>query len=314
MSELSTNIRPVVDWLLDSDPAIRWQTLRDLTDAPVAEIAAERARVAHEGWGAQLLAQQGPDGRWNGGTFMPYGRSTFFALWLLCRLGVDPTDEGARSAVVRARDARWDYDERLRFFEGEVEPCINGRVVSIGVYFGEDVHAIVDRLLGEQMADGGWNCEQERGSTRGSFDTTINVLEGLLDYERATGGSPELRAARERGQDYLLARRLLRRLSTGEVIDERYRVFMFPPNWHYDVLRALDQLRAAEVAPDDRMHEAIAIVRTKRAVDGRWPVEKPFDEPQLEVDGPVGGPSRWNTLRALRVLHWADGAARPLVE
>ncbi|HET8570064.1 MAG TPA: hypothetical protein VFM93_13880 [Candidatus Limnocylindria bacterium] len=299
----------VVDWLLDSDPGMRWQALRDLTDAPADEVAAERAKVATEGWGARLLALQGPDGRWGGGTFMPYATSTFFALWLLQAMGLDPASDAARRAVARVRDARWEYDQRLRFFEGEVEPCINGRVVAIGAYFGEDVRRVVDRLLGEQMADGGWNCEQQRGSTRGSFDTTICVLEGLLEFERATGGFPAVAAARARGEEYLLVRRLLRRLSTGEVIDERWTRFSFPPGYHYDVLRALDHLRAAGRAPDARIAEALELVRQKRGVDGRWVLEKPHaGEVHLPTGEDVGEPSRWNTLRAMRVLRWADGA------
>jgi hypothetical protein len=299
----------VVDWLLESDPAIRWQALRDLTDAPAAEIAAERAKVATTGWGAWLLSQQSADGRWGGGTFLPYATSTFFALWLLQTMGVDPASDVVRRAIARARDARWEYDQKLRFFDGEVEPCINGRTVAIGAYFGEDVRGIVDRLLGEQMADGGWNCEQERGSRRGSFNTTICVLEGLLEFERATGGSPEVTAARERGQEYLLERRMLRRLSTGEVIDAKWTQFSFPPGYHYDVLRGLDYLRAAGVTPDPRIGEAMELVKKKRGADGRWLLEKPHEnEVHLPTGEDVGTPSRWNTLRALRVLRWAGSS------
>ncbi len=208
----------MIEWLLDSDPSIRWQVMRDLTDASDAEVAAERARVAREGWGAHLLAAQDTDGRWGGGTFFPRGIGTFDTLHLLYLMGLDPTSDEAQRAIAPVHEAaRWDYDQNLRFWEGEVEPCINGRVVAIGAYFGQQVRAIVDRLLTEQMADGGWNCEQENGSTRGSFDTTINVLEGLLEFERATGTDGDVTAARHRGEEYLLDRRLLRRLSDGEI-------------------------------------------------------------------------------------------------
>ena len=195
----------VIDWLLDADPAIRWQAMRDLTDAPSGEVAAERARVAREGWGAEILAAQDADGRWGGGTFFPRWVATADTLHLLYLLGPDPSDPAVRRALAPVHEAaRWDYDPSLRFWEGEVEPCINGRTVAIGSYFGQDVRGIVDRLLTEQMADGGWNCEQENGSTRGSFDSTLNVLEGLLEYERSGGGNGDVAAARRRAEEYLL--------------------------------------------------------------------------------------------------------------
>ncbi len=216
--QVSKPDRSVIEWLLDSDPSIRWQVLRDLTDASADQVAAERAKVATDGWGAQLLARQGADGYWGAGTSNPEWVS-LQTLLLLRDMGLEPMSAEARRAVTRVRDnvtwkgvlpqdAAW-HGKPL--FAGEVEPCINGRVVAVGSYFGEDMQGVVDRLLGEQMADGGWNCEQERGSTRGSFHTTICVLEGLLEYERATGGSPAVVAARKQGQEYLLERRLLRR-------------------------------------------------------------------------------------------------------
>ena len=196
-----------LDWMLDGDPSIRWQALRDLADAPAEVVAAERARVATEGWGARLLALQGDDGQWDGGALFPGGwwdrpaggrptehegqpwTATEPTLALLRAFGVDPTDERVRRAVEQVRDhCRWEHEGQA-FFDGEVEPCINGRTVALGVYFGQDVEGIVARLVGEQLEDGGWNCEAEFGSVRSSFDTTINVLEGLLAYERATGGS-----------------------------------------------------------------------------------------------------------------------------
>src|SRR6266508_2557106 len=192
-----------VNWLLEADPAIRWQALRDLTDTPADDVAAERSRIPREGWGARLLALQGADGHWNDST--PNADwATLRALLLLRDMGLDPVSDEARRAVglvrdnvtwqgVLPQDAAW---HGRPLFAGEVEPCINGRVVAMGSYFGQDVQVVVDRLRGEQMADGGWNCEQENGSTRGSFHTTINVLEGLLEHERANGGTAELTAAR----------------------------------------------------------------------------------------------------------------------
>jgi hypothetical protein len=298
----------VIEWLLDSDPAIRWQVMQDLTDAPAEDVAAERAKVATEGWGAQLLALQGADGNWGGGAYAPEWTSTTPTLQLLRRFGLDPTSDEARRAIALVRaNSRWEH-EGEPYFQGEVEPCINGQAVAIGAYFGEDVRGIVDRLLTEQMADGGWNCEQERGSTRGSFDSTINVLEGLLEYERAVASKPDVTAARVRGQEYLLERRLFRRLSTGQVIEPNtgaWLRFSFPNGWHYDLLRGLDYLRDAGVAPDDRTAEAIGIVESKRDADGRWPLEHAYhDELLVDVGEREGEPSRWNTLRAMRVLRW----------
>jgi len=273
--------------------------------------------VAREGWGAQLLAAQDGDGRWGGGTFFPRGVGTFDALHLLYLLGVDAASEEVRRAIAPVHEAaRWDYDPNLRFWEGEVEPCINGRVVGIGAYFGQDVRRIVDRLLTEQMADGGWNCEQENGSTRGSFDTTINVLEGLLEYERSTGADGDVAAARLRGEEYLLERRLLRRLSDGEIPQERWSYAGFPYSWHYDVVRALDHLRQARAEPDERMSEGLDIVESKRPPDGRWRLDATYHERMVvDLGERKGEPSRWVTLRALRILRWAgrgaDTAAAP---
>ncbi|HUG49159.1 MAG TPA: hypothetical protein VMP67_12190 [Candidatus Limnocylindria bacterium] len=296
----------VVDWLLDSDPAIRWQVMRDLADAPAQEVATERARVAKEGWGARLLALQGPDGQWAGGSLFPKMLATTSSLMLLRDFGLDPESEEARQAVARVRqNSRWDHAGQA-YFEGEVEPCINGRAVTIGAYFGQDVQGIVERLLTEQMADGGWNCEQENGSVRGSFHSTINVLEGLLEYERAVGGTAEISEARRRGEEYLLERRMLRRLSTGGVIDADWTRFSFPTDYYYDVLRGLEYLRATGAQPDARTTEAIDLVESKRDADGRWPLENPHPgELHFALDEGEGKPSRWNTLRALRVLRWS---------
>jgi hypothetical protein len=313
----------VIEWLLDSDPSIRWQAMRDLNLAPAAECAAERAKIATNGWGATLLAAQSEDGTWPGNPRIPE-YPTLRTLVLLHDMGLDPASEQAKRAVGRVREnVKWlmnitqdelPKDEDISwwhkpFFAGEVEPCINGRVVTVGAYFGVDMHPLVDRLLGEQMTDGGWNCDQDIGSTRGSFHTTINVLEGLLEFERATGGSPAVKAARGRGEEYLLSRHLFKRLSTGEPIENDrkggpvWTQFSYPAGWRYDILRALDYFRDAGAAPDPRMAEAIEIVASKPDADGRWAlgIMHP-DEVIAEPGVGEGSPSRWNTLRAMRVL------------
>src|SRR6476646_8379522 len=246
--------------------------MRDLTHDPAAVVAAERARVATDGWGARLLALQADDGLWADNAFSQDRTDTFHVMELLRRLGVDPASPEAQRAVGLVREhvtwgdgAWWDPPWKENgFFEGEVEPCINGNVVSTGSYFGVDMTRLVERLLGEQLGDGGWNCEVENGATVSSFGTTINVLEGLLAHERASGGSAKVATARGRGEEYLLERRLLRRKSTGELIDPSWLQFSFPTWWHYDVLRGLDYLRSAGVTPDERVAEALALVESKR--------------------------------------------------
>lgn len=308
----------VIRWLLDANPAIRWQVLRDLLDAPEEQVTAERARVAHEGWGARVLGRQGGDGRWSGVAWNHGWSSTMHALLLLRDLGLDPASDEARRAVGRVREhVTWrdcgppECDDNP-FFAGETEPCINGQVAAAGAYFGQDVQPIIDRLLTEQLPDGGWNCEAERGSTRSSFNTTICVLEALLEVELRFGEDPHVTLARRRGQEYLLERHLVRRKSTGEVIrrDRKsgavWTCFAFPTWWHYDVLRGLDYLRRAGVPADERVVEAVDLVLSKRDAEGRWPLDVAHSGDMLvELEEVVGEPSRWNTLRALRVLRWA---------
>jgi hypothetical protein len=306
-----------IDWLLDSDPSIRWQVMRDLTSLPAEEVAAERARVATEGWGARLLALQGADGRWAGAAWNRGWDSTMHALLLLRDLGLDPASEEARRAVglvqgnVTWRGCGPKACDENPFFAGEEEPCINGQVAAVGAYFGQDVGRIVDRLLGEQLPDGGWNCDAPGRSVRSSFNTTICVLEALLEDERAHGPAPEVTAARLRGQEYLLERGLLRRRSTGERIERDrkgsadWTRFAFPTWWHYDVLWGLDYLRRAGVAPDPRVAEAVDVCASGRDGDGRWPLGTQHPGRRLvETDEGEGRPSRWITLRARRVLRW----------
>jgi hypothetical protein len=309
----------VIDWLLGGDPAIRWQLMRDLLDLPEPEWVAERARVEYEGWGARLLALEDADGLWDGGAYFPASytgdepgqpwTATMHTLQTLQILGLDPASESSRRAIALvAENGRWEHDGQ-RYFDGEVEPCINGRTIETAAYFGVEVAPIVERILSERLNDGGWNCEAENGSVRSSFDTTINVLDGLLAFEAATGGSAAVEAARRSGEEYLLERALFRRKSTDEIVDPVYLEFAFPFYWHYDVLRALDYFRASGSDPDPRMTEAIDTVRSKRHPDGRWLLDRIHPgRVHFAIEGGVGTPSRWNTLRALRVLKWWDGA------
>jgi len=312
-----------MEWLLDTDPAIRWQVRHDLTDGASGEVAAERARIATTGWGAQLLALQDAEGRWDGGTYRPgwvnndkpffdAWTATHFSLQLLAVLGLDPGSPEAHRAVGRVRDnVRWEANGAL-YFDGETEPCINGTAAATGAYFGQDVDGIVERLVGEQLPDGGWNCWAEYGATVSSFHTTICVLEGLLAWEQRSGQETGVTVARRRGEEYLLERSLYRSLATGRVVDPRFTMFSFPTRWYYDVLRALDYLRATGAGVDARCGEALNLVAARCNEAGRWPLENTHQGPtHFAMEGPDGVPSRWNTLRALRVLRWADRDPAP---
>jgi hypothetical protein len=307
-----------LDWFINGDPAIRWQVMRDLTDAGPAAIAAERTRVPREGLGAEILARQARDGSWRRAD-APAWLPTLFTLLLLRATGVDRAEPAVESAVSRLETAlRWSNEPywELRgadlggnpFFEGEEEPCINGGVLALGAYFGRPSEKLARRLLGEQLEDGGWNCEAP-WSSRSSFHTTICVLEGLLAYERSAGSAPEVAKARKRGEEYLLERALFRRRSTGEVANPEFFELAFPPRYHYDVLRALDYFRdgycVSGLPPDSRLDDAVHFIAGRRQPDGRWLLDRAYDEALgFSCGERVGEPSRWNTLRALRVLRW----------
>ncbi|WP_416393825.1 MULTISPECIES: squalene cyclase [unclassified Curtobacterium] len=314
----------VVDWLLDSDPALRWQVERDLVGAPASTWQATRARVATEGLGAALLARQDPDGQWAGGAYFPAepepegpGQPYTATTWSLNALrewGVDAAVLGDTAARLDA-NSRWEYDD-LPYWGGEVDCCINAFTLANGAWLGADVDGIAQWLLEHQLRDGGWNCDWVEGSTVSSFHSTLNVLDGLLQHEVLTDGrhplADELREARHRGADYLLDRRLLHRKSDGELVGPWATEFAYPFRWKYTVLRATDHLRAAALrdgaAPDPRAAEAIEVVRAAQGADGRWlQGERPPGRQWFEVDVPAGEPSRWLTLVGTRVLRWWDG-------
>lgn len=305
-----------IRWLLDSDPAIRWQVMRDLTDVSADAVAAERTRVATEGWGAQILALQSEDGHWTAPSGwrpeLPQDDRhllvTLYTVVVLKDLGLDPACESSRRMIER-------IEKRLvfkslgnrPFLHGETEPCINGRILGIGAYFREPNDALADQLVGEQLEDGGWNCKAPK-SRRSSFHTTICVLEGLLDYQKAGGKSAVVAEARRRAENYLLERQMCRSLRTGEVIDKRWLRFAFPTFWHYDVLRGLEYFRNAGFRPDGRAAEAVETVVRRRHQNGRWPLNILHPEPiPVDMETAVGSASRWNTLRALRVLRQLTG-------
>ncbi|MCA0292852.1 MAG: squalene cyclase [Actinobacteria bacterium] len=313
-----------IAWLCDSDPAIAWQTRRDILGQDEREWHPVQDQVETTGWGARLLAQRGADGLWAGGAFLPSGftrelweaegqpwTATSYALTDLREYGLNPATRVGGDIVRRVgANARWDHDDEP-FWEGEAEECINGRTVADGAYFGADVSGIVERLLGQRQPDGGWNCERAKGSTRSSFHSTINVLEGLMQYAAHEGDTAQLRQARRSGEEFLLQRNLFRRLSTGKPASEEILKITHPSRWHYDVLRGLDYFRAAGryagTRPDARLAPALDWLRSRRLPDGRWSVDvRPRGRAWFHADDGEGMPSRWATLRALRVLTWAE--------
>ncbi len=307
-------MRELTEWLLDSDPALRWQVQRDLLHEPAEVWQRTKALVATEGFGARLLAEQGSDGMWAGGAFFPAGfdgkeegqpwTATTWSLNSLREWGLDPRVLRERRTVeLLEAGCRWEY-EGLPFWGGEVDCCINSWTLANGVWLGVDVHAIAEWFVGHQLEDGGWNCEWVEGSTRSSFHSTLNSLKGLLAHEQATGGTAETRAARRKGDEYLLERRLYQRLSTQEPVGEWVAVFRSPFRWGYSVLNAMDYFRQAG-AKDPRMGEAVAMIRDARQADGTWlQGGRHPGRVWFEVDVGEGQPSKWLTFYALRVLEW----------
>jgi hypothetical protein len=310
-----------IEWLLDTDPALRWQVERDLAGAAPEVWQATRARVATEGMGAQLLSHQDPDGQWAGGAYFPKdfdwdtagdGQPWTATTWSLNTLREFGLDAAALAGTADKLDAnsRWEYDN-LPYWGGEVDCCINAFTLANGTWLGADVSGIGQWFIDHQMAEGGWNCEWENGSTRSSFHSTLNSLKGILYYEKATGGTDELRAARHRGEQYLLKRNLMYRLSTGEVVAGWAKHVAWPYRHVYSALNAAEYFREASLhdgtAPDPRMAEAIEVIRSDRQSDGTWVQEA--RHPGLvwfELDVPVGEPSPWLTFYATRVLQWWD--------
>jgi hypothetical protein len=300
-------------WLLAGDPAIRWQALRDLVGAAEGTVERERRRVAREGWGARLLARQDPEGTWAGGLYTPKWKSTTYTMLLLRDLGLPAANRQARQACALLLDGGLQRDGGINYdWGGRSETCITGMVLSILSWFAYDddrLDTLADHLLGEQMADGGWNCQRDYGASHASVHTTISVLEGLRHYElHRRRRLAAVRAAQRRGREFLLAHRLFRSHRTGEVIKPIFVRFSFPPRWHYDILRALDHFQAAGAPHDPRLAEAIDLVRGSRLEDGRWPLHNVYKGKTFFELEHLGAASRWNTLRALRVLKWWEQA------
>jgi len=309
----------VIAWLLDGDPAIRWQALRDLVGAPKHMVERERRRVARDGWGARLLAKQDHAGTWAGGRssdsglYSPKWTSTTYTLLMLRDFGLPPTSQQARKGCRLLLDRGLQPDGGINYgtwakWIRRGETCITGMILSLLSYFehkDDRLDTVAHHLLQQQMPDGGWNCRRPKGATHASVHTTISVLEGLRHYELHRGRElQKLQMAQQRGREFLLRHRLFRSHRTGKIIKPEFTRFSFPPRWHYDILRALDYFQAVDAPRDLRLAEAIDIVRSHRRDDGRWLLEHSYKgKTYFELER-VGAPSRWNTLRALRVLNW----------
>jgi hypothetical protein len=304
--------RTIIDWLLKGDPAIRWQTQRDLLDLGQRTWAGERRRMATIGWGNRLLQKQGADGRWDGGIYSPKWTSTHYTLILLRRIGLPPNNPAARRGCRYILAHNLSHDGGINYFRSQKhsETCISGMALSFLTYFkttGHQIEQLVAFLLREQMDDGGWNCQRHTGAHHSSVHTTISALEGLQDYLDNNGRRyVATRCAMRQGREFLLKHQLFRSDKTGEVISPSWTMLSFPPRWHYDILRSLDHFQTARAPHDCRLEEAIDIVKKKRRSDGRWPVQNRHPGKSFFEMEKTGQPSHWNTLRALRVLRWWD--------
>ncbi len=301
----------IIQWLLEGDPSIRWQVRRDLLKQSLVRVEAERRKIAKEGWGARLLDLQDPSGRWGGGMYGPKWISTTYTMLTLRLLGLPPNNPQAKRACKLFLDEGFYTDGGINFFSYAwkySETCVTGMILTLLAYFryaDRRIHSVASYLIGQQMPDGGWNCESYKGATHSSFHTTLSVLEGLYEYQCT---HPEMKKkvnrVRERGHEFLFAHRLYKSHRTGKVFDAKMTSMPFPPRWRYDFLRALDYFRACNAPKDERMSDAIGLLKSKQKKDGLWHMNsgmagrKYFD---LEA---AGQPSRWNTLRALRVMEW----------
>lgn len=310
----------ILHWLLEGDPAIRWQALRDLHGAAERTVRREQRRVTEEGWGARLLALQNSDGKWANGVYTPKWTSTTYTLLLLRAMGLQPRHPRALQACKVLLDSGFWPDGGINYFAPKrtrSETCVTSMTLALLSWFQFDdprVDRLTGHLIDAQMADGGWNCRftgEPGGATHGSFHTTISTLEALLEYERfRPERSAEARAAQARGREFLLIHRLYRSHRTGEVAKAAFTRLAFPPQWHFDLLRGLDYFRACGAGYDDRLADPLALLEKKRTKDGHWLLENVYPGKSFFPLETKGRPSRWNTLRALRVLAWATSATR----
>ena len=304
----------VIAWLMEGDPSVRWQVMRDLLHRSERSWRRERARVATAGWGQRLLARQRPDGNWGLAPYRPKWTCTTYTMQLLRQLGLGPGNPNALRACALYLAEGVGPDGGINFWRPRRsigETCVSGMILAQLAWFGFDddrVERLVEYLFREQMPDGGWNCRRPEGAIHSSFHTTTSVIEGLQLYGATTRArSADARGAAARGRDFLAEHRLFRSHTTGRSVSTEMKRFHFPPQWHHDVLRALDLFRAAGAARDPRLEEAVGIVHARREPDGRWALARPYPGAVHFALETAGKPSRIVTLHALRVLAWWEG-------
>jgi len=299
-------------WLLTGDVSIRWQVMRDLLNAPPSQWQPVQAEVGKKGWGARLLKHQDDSGRWTPRLYGKKWISTTYSLVLLRWLGLPPGHpQAVKSCLLFLDEALLDDGGiNVTFSYKHSETCVTGMVLALLSWFKINDprrELLLEFLLNEQMDDGGWNCQRDQGAVHSSFHTTISVLEGLREYVEADGErKQEVRTAESRAREFFLVHHLYRSHRTGEVSNLTFTRFSFPPRWHHDVLRTLDYFRASDAQYDERLEDPIALVLKKRLNDGRWNLQNRHPGKTFFEMEQVGRASRWNTLRALRVLDWWD--------
>ncbi|MCK0126206.1 hypothetical protein MWU76_17580 [Gelidibacter sp. F2691] len=295
----------IIKWLMAGDPAVAYQTSRDLLGENRADL---RQAMLSGGQVARLLALRGPHGGWGDGYYRPRWACTHYILLELKELGLPALPEIAAlmnhvANTHMAREGGLGHAPDV----AKADACINGMFLNFGCAFGlEEEHAaaVLDWLLSQQMADGGWNCRKNRsGAVHSSLHSTLSIVEGLHEYARAgiSHRAAEAHAAAEAGRAFILLHQFYRSDHTGRIIKSEFLRLPYPPRWRYNVLRALDHFRAAGCAYDPRMDDALDVIASKRRTDGRWPI---YASQKGDTLGPEKGPgpSHWVTLLALRVL------------
>jgi len=302
--------KEIINWLLEGDVSVRWHTMNSLLDTSGEDKNYLQKKIATEGWGARLLSYQDTKGMWGNGIYSPKWISTTYTMLTLKLLGLHPDTQAVNKTCKLLIDKGLYSDGGINYFRSlsHSETCVTGLILSIVSYFkysDNRINSLFDYLIHQQMKDGGWNCQSYKGDTHSSFHTTMLVLEGLYEYEKLFPQKKELsKKIREKGHEFLLRHKLFRSHRTGKVVDQKMTRFSFPPQWRYDIMRILDYFQESNAKKDSRMEDAIAILIKKQMFDGRWKLQNRHPGKSYFEMEKAGQPSRWNTLRALRILQW----------
>lgn len=301
-----------VEWLLEGDPSIRYQTLRDLHNTNVKDIQKERQKILNEGWGRRLMELQEENGTWSNALYSPKWTSTFYTLLLLKRFGALNDKNIEKACRILLDKGFYKKDGGINYWKSwkQGECCVTGMLLSMLCHFqveDDHVHRMVEYLISEQMPDYGWNCERYRGAKHSSFHTTISVLEGLWEYEKEFPNSVLVKSIQEKqkeGIEFLLQHHLYKSNTTWKIVDSKMIKFSFPPRWHFDIIRCLDYFQDKKIEKEECMFSAMDILIKKQTTDGFWKLEIEYPAKTFFKMEKVGKESRWNTLRSLRILKW----------